>query len=84
MTSQVKISHVVCDECHTILDWGLDDMGTRPAFRPAFLAVRELKTHVSGALMMGLTATAKPEDIQSLKTYLALNDPFVITRSPDR
>ena len=67
------------DEAHCVLLWAMS------GFKESLLDVKNLRSHVSEALMIGLTATASAKDIKDLKQLLGMrSDTVVIQESPDR
>lgn len=66
-----KIDLLVIDEAHCISQWGHD-------FRPAYLELRETIRELNVPSVLALTATAKPDVIEDIRTGLGLADLRVI------
>ena len=76
--SQIKISLVVVDEAHCVLQWGL-------GFRPSYLKIAQFfeKMEVR-PIFAALTATACSESTQEIIKLLKLQKPFVLCGGFDR
>lgn len=68
--SELNIGLLVIDECHCICQWGYD-------FRPSYLHILELRTHIPNVPIMALTATATPEVVEDVRRILALGSESV-------
>lgn len=66
-----KIDLLVIDEAHCISQWGHD-------FRPAYLELREAIRELQVPSVLALTATARPDVIEDIRTGLGLADLHVI------
>ena len=60
----LQVSHIIVDEVHCILAWGLSQ------FRPAYLKLGTLRAILPDAKMLALTATATEEAQKSILSHL--------------
>jgi len=65
------------DEAHCISEWGHD-------FRPAYMRLGLLRPLLGHPQVLGLTATATPRVREDVAGRLKLEDPLVISTSPER
>ncbi len=70
----IKISLIVIDEAHCISTWGHD---FRPSYLKISLFVKKLNPSTNIA---AFTATATPQIINDIQTYLELNNPFIFVK----
>ena len=74
----VKISHLVIDEAHTIPEWG-------ETFRPACLELGKTFNNLSVEQVTAFTATASPLILGKIQDYLLKDRSFNLVRAnPDR
>ncbi|OQY34443.1 MAG: hypothetical protein B6241_04915 [Spirochaetaceae bacterium 4572_59] len=74
----VKISHLVIDEAHTIPEWG-------ETFRPACLELGKTFNNLPVEQLTAFTATASPLILGKIQDYLLKDMPFNLVRAnPDR
>lgn len=74
----VRISHLVIDEAHTIPEWG-------ETFRPACLELGKTFNSLAVEQVTAFTATASPLILEKIKNYLLKDMPFNLVRAnPDR
>ncbi|XP_052216227.1 ATP-dependent DNA helicase Q1-like isoform X2 [Dreissena polymorpha] len=74
---QEHLCGIVIDEVHMILEWG-------PEFRPKFERLGELTCLHPQIAHVALTATAKPESINTLAQSLMYKNVTVVAVNPDR
>lgn len=77
LLSQLKISLLVIDEAHCISHWGHD-------FRPHYRNLSSYLSHVPGATILALTATATPAVQKDIVDSLKLPQMQVVIGSFDR
>ena len=70
----LPISLIAIDEAHCVSQWGHD-------FRPAYLKIKELKTHFPEVPFLALTASATLRVQEDIITHLALKNPVVFKKS---
>lgn len=61
--AKMKVSFITVDEAHCISQWGHD-------FRPAYLAIAEVRTLKPGIPVLALTATATPRVVNDICEHL--------------
>ncbi|MDG5798850.1 RecQ family ATP-dependent DNA helicase [Marinilabiliaceae bacterium ANBcel2] len=59
----LSISLLVVDEAHCISQWGYD-------FRPGYLKIADVKTHIEDVPVLALTATATPQVVTDIQEKL--------------
>lgn len=74
---KLTIKGIAIDEAHCISEWGHD-------FRPAFRAIKNLRTLFPQIPFMALTATATPKVLEDIITALGLVHPKVFRDSFER
>ncbi len=74
---QMKVNLLAVDEAHCISQWGYD-------FRPAYLAISEIRENMPKVPVLGLTATATPEVIGDIQDKLLYKEKNVIQKSFQR
>jgi len=75
---QVKISHLVIDEAHTVSEWG-------DSFRPAYLELGPIIKALKPDLLTAFTATASRHVLNRIKEVLFFDEtPNVVFGNPDR
>lgn len=70
----LPISLIAIDEAHCVSQWGHD-------FRPAYLKIKDLKTHFPEVPFLALTASATLRVQEDIITHLALKNPVVFKKS---
>lgn len=70
----LPISLIAIDEAHCVSQWGHD-------FRPAYLKIKDLKTHFPEVPFLALTASATLLVQEDIITHLALKNPVVFKKS---
>jgi len=70
----LPISLIAIDEAHCVSQWGHD-------FRPAYLKIKDLKTHFPAIPFIALTASATFRVQQDIIEHLALKNPVVFKKS---
>lgn len=73
----LKVNMIAVDESHCISQWGYD-------FRPSYLRIRDLRSHLPGVPVLALTATATPETIQDIQRQLGFKEENVFSMSFER
>lgn len=68
--NNANISFLAIDEAHCVSQWGHD-------FRPAYLAIKEIRYHLPNKPMLALTATATPKVEEEIISQLALKEPKI-------
>lgn len=76
--SQVVVSHVVVDEAHCVLSYGLSQ------FRPSYLRLKYLRCFAGGCKYLALTATASPNNAKLIAKELGMNGHDTVVLPPDR
>ncbi|OIQ15324.1 MAG: recombinase RecQ [Flavobacterium sp. MedPE-SWcel] len=71
---ELPISIVAIDEAHCVSQWGHD-------FRPAYLKIAKLKTHLPHVPFLALTASATKRVQEDIITQLGLENPVVYKKS---
>lgn len=71
---KMNVSLVAIDEAHCISQWGYD-------FRPSYLRIAVLRTHLPRVPFAAFTATAPPQVRTDILEKLALKQPAVFTQS---
>ncbi len=75
--AHLPISLIAVDEAHCISQWGHD-------FRPAFLAIPEIRSYAPNAPIIALTATATPRVKTDIQERLNLKNPKIFSSSISR
>lgn len=70
----LPINLIAIDEAHCVSQWGHD-------FRPAYLKIKQLKTHFPNTPFLALTATATPKVKDDIIKDLDLNTPMIYQKS---
>lgn len=70
----LPINLIAIDEAHCVSQWGHD-------FRPAYLKIKQLKTHFPNTPFLALTATATPKVKDDIIKDLDLNAPTIYQKS---
>ncbi len=70
----MKVSMLVVDESHCISQWGYD-------FRPSYLRIAELRSHLPAVPVLALTATATPEVVDDIQDKLLFSRKNVFSKS---
>ncbi len=70
----MTISMLVIDESHCISQWGYD-------FRPSYLRIAEIRTHLPEVPVLALTATATPEVVDDIQNRLNFKEKNVFSKS---
>lgn len=73
----LPINLIAIDEAHCVSQWGHD-------FRPAYLKIKQLKTHFPKIPFLALTATATPKVKDDIIKDLDLEQPMVFQKSFER
>jgi ATP-dependent DNA helicase RecQ len=74
---KTPVSLLVVDEAHCVSQWGHD-------FRPAYLALKEVRETLGRPPVLALTATATPRVREDILVQLAMVDAAMVVRSFDR
>src|SRR6201996_8477256 len=64
----LNVSMIAVDEAHCVSQWGYD-------FRPPYLRIAALRTHIPDAPILALTASATPEVLDDIGKKLELQNP---------
>jgi ATP-dependent DNA helicase RecQ len=75
--ARTQVNLITVDEAHCISQWGYD-------FRPTYLRIAEIKTLVSDAPLMALTATATPKVVEDIMQKLTFRKPNLYKASFER
>ena len=75
--ADVRVSLVVVDEAHAIVEWGYD-------FRPSYLGVGAAVERLGRPPVLAVTATATPWVREDIVDRLGMRDPVVVVRGNDR
>ncbi|PVZ05733.1 RecQ family ATP-dependent DNA helicase [Porphyromonas loveana] len=70
----LRVSLLVVDECHCISQWGYD-------FRPAYLAIADVRKALPEVPVLALTATATEPVIEDIQRILEFAEPNVLRKS---
>lgn len=70
----MKVSFLAVDESHCISQWGYD-------FRPAYLAIAQIRDLLPDIPVLALTATATPEVVEDIQTQLRFRERNVFRMS---
>ena len=73
----MNVCLIAVDESHCISQWGYD-------FRPSYLNISDLRTHLPGVPVLALTATATPEVIDDIQEKLCFKKKNVFRKSFER
>ena len=73
----MNVCLIAVDESHCISQWGYD-------FRPSYLNISELRTHLPDVPVLALTATATPEVIDDIQEKLHFKKKNVFRKSFER
>lgn len=73
----LPVSLIAIDEAHCISEWGHD-------FRPSYLNLHTLRAMHPSVPILALTATATPQVIEDIKTFLHLQQPQYYKKSFNR
>lgn len=73
----MNVCMLVVDESHCISQWGYD-------FRPSYLKISEVRTHISEVPVLALTATATQEVINDIQEQLHFREKNVFQKSFER
>ncbi|MCU0349328.1 MAG: RecQ family ATP-dependent DNA helicase [Flavobacterium sp.] len=71
---QLPIQLIAIDEAHCVSQWGHD-------FRPAYLLIKNLKTHFPKVPFLAVTASATERVQTDIITHLALENPQIFKKS---
>lgn len=74
---EIQLSLIVVDEAHCLSQWGFD-------FRPDYLRLKEMITQTNRPPILALTATATPNVLQEIETYLAMQHPYRFLHTVNR
>ena len=77
LISRLRVSLLAIDEAHCVSDWG-------PTFRPAYLALPQVRAQLGDPPMLALTATATPSVRADIIQKLGLRAPRLIVHGFDR
>jgi ATP-dependent DNA helicase RecQ len=75
--NRMTINYLVIDEAHCISQWGYD-------FRPAYLAIADIRPVLENVPVIALTATATPEVAQDICEKLLFDEAHIIQSSFER
>lgn len=73
----MNVCMLVVDESHCISQWGYD-------FRPSYLKIADIRTHLPNVPVLALTATATPEVIDDIQQQLHFGKKNVFRKSFER
>jgi ATP-dependent DNA helicase RecQ len=73
----VQVGLIAIDEAHCVSEWGHD-------FRPAYLTLGDRIRELGEPPVLALTATAVLRVRHDIRNFLGLEDPDIVTASPDR
>ncbi|MGC3979118.1 MAG: ATP-dependent DNA helicase RecQ [Paludibacteraceae bacterium] len=71
---QMEVALLAVDEAHCISQWGYD-------FRPSYLKIAELRTHLPHVPILALTATATPEVVEDIQYRLLFKEKNLYQKS---
>ncbi len=74
---KMNVNLLAIDESHCISQWGYD-------FRPSYLRIAEVRTHLPGVPVLALTATATPEVQTDIRAKLNFSGDVVFRKSFER
>lgn len=74
---------LVTDEVHVTPKWGVGKKDLK-AFRVAFSKLGQIRSHLPCVPVLALTATATTKTRNHFQKQLAMKDPLVVARTPDR
>lgn len=75
---ELRISHLVVDETHTVSEWG-------ESFRPSYLRMAEIVEAAGFPLVTAFTATASPAILEKVKFYVFGGEAVhIVAGNPDR
>jgi ATP-dependent DNA helicase RecQ len=75
---KIKIVHIVIDEAHCVSEWG-------ESFRPSYLEINSIITHIKPPLITAFTATASAPVLEKIKKYIFNNmEARQVIGNPDR
>jgi ATP-dependent DNA helicase RecQ len=75
--AETRISLLVVDEAHTIVEWGYD-------FRPSYLGIGAAVERLGRPPVLAVTATATPWVRQDIVDRLGMRDPLLVVHGNDR
>ena len=75
--NRMTINYLVVDEAHCISQWGYD-------FRPAYLAIADIRPLLPDVPVIALTATATPTVAKDICEKLLFDEPHIIQSSFER
>jgi ATP-dependent DNA helicase RecQ len=73
----LKINIIAVDEAHCISQWGYD-------FRPSYLQIAAIRSHLPGIPVLALTATATPKVTEDIQQRLGFSASNVFSKSFER
>lgn len=73
----LNVNLIAVDEAHCISQWGYD-------FRPSYLRIAELRTHLPDVPILALTASATTEVQQDICDKLLFKEPLIFRQSFER
>lgn len=73
----MHVNLIAVDESHCISQWGYD-------FRPSYLNIADIRTHLPGVPILALTATATPEVVEDIQQRLQFLKPNFFQKSFER
>ncbi len=74
---KMNVNLIAVDEAHCISSWGYD-------FRPSYLRIADIRTHLPDVPILGLTATATPQVADDIQEKLMFRKKNLIRQSMDR
>ena len=74
----LDVGHLVIDEAHCVISWGQSN------FRPAFLALQNLRCFLPNSRTMALTATASPRARVEILKELHMKSAKTVSLTPNR
>lgn len=74
---KMKVALIAVDEAHCISQWGYD-------FRPSYLKIADLRSHLPGVPVLALTATATPRVADDIMEKLCFGQPNLLSKGFER
>lgn len=74
---KMNVNLIAVDEAHCISQWGYD-------FRPPYLKIKDIRTHLPKVPVLALTATATPDVVKDIQLQLGFTKENVLRKSFNR